>query len=185
VPRKAIFLDRDGTINEDPGYLRNPDELKLLPGVGEALAMLKKTGYQLIVISNQSGVGRGLIEKQALPRIHQRLDALLSPRGVLIDHYELCVHRPEDGCDCRKPKPKLIQDAAAKLNIDLSQSYMIGDKISDVNSGRLAGCRGVALVRTGEGRAQESQFKAGECDFVADSLHEIANWILGQESADL
>ncbi|MBY0470015.1 UDP-glucose 4-epimerase GalE [bacterium] len=188
APKKAVFLDRDGTINEDPGYLNNPDQLKLLPGVGEALAAFKSAGYLLIVVSNQSGVGRGLIEADELPRIHKRLDEMLSRWGVQIDDYELCLHKPDEGCACRKPSPKLILDAAKKWNIDLSKSYMIGDKATDMAAGRAAGVR-VALVRTGDGRGFENLMKstgavgADVADFTADLLPPIADWILNQENA--
>lgn len=178
--KRAVFLDRDGTINEDPGYLSQPSQMKLLPGVGEALAALKKAGFLLVVVSNQSGVGRGLIELEAIPKIHLRLDELLAPWGVAIDHYELCFHRPEDDCACRKPKPKLIADAGWSLGVDFSRSFMVGDKISDLRSGQAAGCAASLLVRTGEGKNSELLLKAGEANCVADSLFDAARWILSQ-----
>jgi histidinol-phosphate phosphatase family protein len=181
--RKAVFLDRDGTINLDPGYLSHPDQMTLIPGVGEALAKLRKAGFALVVISNQSGVGRGIIEHDALVRIHARMEELLAPQGVQIDHYGLCIHKPEDDCECRKPKAKLLTDAARALGIELSHSYMVGDKLSDLQAGRNAGCRSSVLVRTGSGVEAEAQLKAGDADFTADSLKEAAQWILAQESA--
>ena len=182
-PRKAVFLDRDGTLNEDPGYLGHPDQMKLLPGVGEALARLKQAKFQLVVISNQSGVGRGFFSESMLISIHRKLDELLQPYGVRIDHYELCLHKPEDDCECRKPKPKLLLDAAAKLNLDFSESYMVGDKVSDLGAGRAAKCRGSALVRTGEGTKAEALISPKESDFVGDSLTDVVRWILSQENA--
>lgn len=179
-PRKAVFLDRDGTINEDPGYLSRPEQLVLLPDVAEALAELRRAGYLLVVVSNQSGVGRGLIEAGMLPRIHDRLGEMLGSSDARIDHYELCTHRPEDSCECRKPKPKLLVDAARALRIDLSRSYMVGDKLSDLGAGRAAGCRGVALVRTGEGARTEKELISGQADFIADSLKQVAGWIARQ-----
>ncbi|MCM2276995.1 MAG: UDP-glucose 4-epimerase GalE [Oligoflexia bacterium] len=183
--KKAVFLDRDGTLNHDPGYLSHPDQLELLPGAGEALSALKKAGYLLIVVSNQSGVGRGLIDPAAIPRIHARLLELLKPWGIEIDHFELCFHRPDEDCDCRKPKSKLVLDAAAKLGVDVSASFMVGDKLSDLGTGRAAGCRGSILVRTGEGRKQEAGLQAGQASFTADSLLEAARWILAQGSGAL
>lgn len=183
LKRPAVFLDRDGTINEDPGYLRDPAQLVLFPQVGQALADLKRAGYLLVVVSNQSGVGRGLIEPETLKKIHEALDALLLPNSVFIDRYELCFHLPEAGCDCRKPKPQLLQKAAEVLNIDLGRSYMIGDKLTDLQAGRSANCKGTVLVRTGEGRTTEETFAPGDSDFVADSLFAAAQWILGQGSA--
>ncbi len=146
IRRKAAFLDRDGTINFDPGYLKAPEEMRLLDGVGDALQALQKAGYLLIMVSNQSGVGRGLIEAGQIQRIHARLDELLAPWGVAIDDYALCFHKPEDHCDCRKPKPKLILDMAERWNIDLSQSIMIGDRDTDLMAGRAAGCARVGWI---------------------------------------
>src|SRR5690606_35696247 len=115
-------------------------------GVGQALSSLQSAGYRLVVVSNQSGVGRGLIRESEIPRIHGKLDALIAPAGARIDRFELCFHRPEDECECRKPKAKLILDAARALNLDLQRSYMIGDKATDLEAGRNAGCRASLLV---------------------------------------
>lgn len=182
VPRRAIFLDRDGTLNEDPGYLNHPDLMKLLPQVGEALAELRQAGYLLVVVSNQSGIGRGVIDPAVLPLIHRRLDELLKPWGVQVDRYELCIHRPEDLCQCRKPKPKLILEAAKALGVDVGSSYMVGDKGSDLEAGVAAGCRGSILVRTGEGQKTEAELEKIQPAFIGDSLVQVANWILSQES---
>jgi histidinol-phosphate phosphatase family protein len=175
---QAVFLDRDGTLNEDPGYLSDPDQMTLLPEVGDALRSLKKAGFLLIVVSNQSGVGRGLIKKEAIPEIHERLQVLLAPWSVRIDDFALCFHKPEDACECRKPKAKLITDAAHKWNVDLSRSYMVGDKHSDLGAAAAAKCKGALLVRTGYGRETEAGLKAGEAQFIGDSLMDVAQWIL-------
>jgi UDP-glucose 4-epimerase len=181
-PRRAVFLDRDGTLNADPGYLSHPDQMRLLPGVGEALAELKRAGFALVVVSNQSGVGRGLIEPAMIPAIHRRLDELLRPWGIRIERYELCFHRPEQGCDCRKPKPKLLLDAAAALEVDITKSFMVGDKASDIGAGRAAGCQASVLIRTGDGPTAEIELnrEGVEPDFKGDSLPSVARWILDQ-----
>ncbi len=184
IAKKAVFLDRDGTLNEDPGYLREPSQLKLIPGVGEALELLRRSGFSLIVISNQSGVGRGLIDPAAIPKIHAKMSELLSPWAVDVDDYYLCFHRPEDLCECRKPKPKLLLDAARVHHIDVSLSYMVGDKPADIGAGKQAGCKAVALVRTGEGKATEAHLQKGEADFIGDSLLDVARWILKRENAN-
>lgn len=178
MSKKAIFLDRDGTINEDPGYLSRPEQMILLPQVGQGLRLLKDSGYELVVVSNQSGVGRGLIAEDALPKIHERLQNLLQPFGVQIDHFELCFHHPDQNCDCRKPKPKLLLDASRRLGVQLDQSYMVGDKISDIEAGQNAGCRGSALVRTGEGLKTEKNLRPSLAPhFIGDHLAEVARWI--------
>jgi len=181
--RRAVFLDRDGTLNEDPGYIHDPTQVKLYASVGEALALLKAAGYLLVIVSNQSGVGRGLIAQENIPLIHARFDELLKAWKVNIKHYALCFHRPEDDCDCRKPKPKLILDTAHLFGIDLSCSYMIGDRISDLAAGYAAGCRGSILVRTGEGSVTANQLQRGQAAFVCDTLLQAAEWILGNEDS--
>jgi D-glycero-D-manno-heptose 1,7-bisphosphate phosphatase len=179
MAKRAIFLDRDGTINEDPGYLSDPAHLKLIPGVEKALAELKAAGFLLVVVSNQSGVGRGLIRLPVLHEIHEKLNQVLAASHAEIDHFELCFHRPEDRCSCRKPKPQLILDAAAKLGIDVSRSFMVGDKVSDVEAGTNAGCTESILVRTGEGLASELRLKADGRRFtVVDSLAAAAELII-------
>jgi histidinol-phosphate phosphatase family protein len=178
--QKAVFLDRDGTLNDDPGYLNHPDQVVLLPQVGEALQKLKAAGFLLIVISNQSGVGRGLIQAEALPKIHARLNELLRPWSVQVDDFGLCFHVPTENCDCRKPKPGLICDMVARWNIDLSRSYFVGDRISDLEAGRAAGCGAVALVKTGDGVKTYLELRPGDAAFVGESLMDVAEWILGR-----
>lgn len=166
--RKAVFLDRDGTLNFDPGYLKEPADLKLLDGVGPALKRLKDAGYLLVVVTNQSGVGRGWVPEAALPRIHERMQELLKPAGVAIDHFEICIHRPDEDCACRKPKCKLIWDSARKLGVALEQSYMVGDKSTDLEAGARAGCAASFLVRTGSGREAEQSLREQGAQFMAE-----------------
>ncbi len=177
---KAVFLDRDGTINEDPGYLNDPERLKLLPGVAESLGRLKKAGFRLVVISNQSGVNRGLIPDGVLEKVHARLNELLAAAGGQIDRFEFCVHRPDEECECRKPKPRLILDATQALGIELGRSFMVGDKLSDLQAGRSSGCRASLLVRTGDGAKTEREGGNAVADFIADSLPAATDWILSQ-----
>src|SRR5579859_3255682 len=181
-PQQAVFLDRDGTLNEDPGYLNQPSKIKLLPKVTLALGLLRGNGFRLIVVSNQSGVRRGLIEHAMLPKIHARLNELLGPPEPMIERFEICIHHPDDACECRKPKPKLLLEAARELAIDLSRSFMVGDKFSDLVAGRNAGCQASILVRTGEGAHTESLLKPGEADYVADDLEQAARWIIKRAS---
>jgi histidinol-phosphate phosphatase family protein len=122
--------------------------------VGEALAQIAAKGYLLVVVSNQSGVARGLVSESQLREIHRRMDELLAEYGVKIHAYECCTHHPDEDCVCRKPKPYLLQEAAQKYDIDLSQSYMVGDKGSDVECGQRAGVKGSYLVLTGSGQGE-------------------------------
>lgn len=182
---KAVFLDRDGTLNHDPGYIRAPDQLTLISGIPEALKRLKSAGFRLIVVTNQSGVARGLIPPDALSQIHNRLNEILRPEQVQIDHFMVCVHHPDENCLCRKPKPQLLLEASQQFQIDLTTSYMVGDRPKDIQAGRLAGCKSSVLVRTGFGSQSEQDLNAGKLskvghpDFIADSLVEVADWILG------
>jgi D-glycero-D-manno-heptose 1,7-bisphosphate phosphatase len=148
--RRAIFLDRDGTITVDTGYPSDPDEVELLPGAANALRTLRNRGWALVLVSNQSGVGRGLIAPDQARAVHERLVLELGACGVELDGAYYCPHVPEDACECRKPRPGLLQRAAAELGLDLADSMMVGDRQSDVEAGREAGCATV-LLGSGEG----------------------------------
>lgn len=178
MKRRAIFLDRDGTINPDPGYISSPDLItELLPHVGEGLKVLKKLGFQLIVTTNQSGVNRGKVKAEDLPAINSKINSILKSEGVQIDHFEMCFHRPDEGCACRKPEPGMLMNAAKQFSLSLEDSYMIGDRSTDLEVGRRAGCKGVILVRTGDGPITEKNLFPGQCDFIADDLLEAAKWV--------
>lgn len=184
APKKAVFLDRDGTLNHDPGYINDVARFHLLPGVVEALARLSKAGYLLVVVSNQSGVAREKITHDQLHRIHEKMDRMLGEKGVRIHSYALCFHHPDSDCECRKPKPKLLIDTAKKYGIDLAQSFMIGDKGSDVEAGRKAGVCEAFLVGTGYGLEQAKSFPDSQRIFVPD-LSAAVDRILKSSSEDL
>jgi rfaE bifunctional protein nucleotidyltransferase chain/domain len=143
--RPALFVDRDGTVIEDVGYPRDAEEVRLLPGCGAALAALKKRGFALVVVSNQSGIGRGLIRADQAEAVHRRFARLLEEHGANADAVYYCPHAPEEGCDCRKPSPQGLLRAARELGLCLQRSFMIGDKPTDVEAGQRAGCRTVLL----------------------------------------
>ncbi|MDE5774645.1 MAG: HAD-IIIA family hydrolase [Muribaculaceae bacterium] len=156
--QKAIFLDRDGTINEYVGFLRHPDQLHLIPGAAEAIREINASGYLAVVITNQPVIARGEVTVDGLDEIHRRMATLLGREGAYIDALYYCPHHPDRGfegevpelkieCDCRKPKPGLILRAAADYNIDLSASYMIGDSEADIRAGEAAGCHAVLIAR--------------------------------------
>jgi D-glycero-D-manno-heptose 1,7-bisphosphate phosphatase len=175
---KAIFLDRDGTINVEKNYLIDPADLVLLPGVGEALRRGQEAGYLLIVVTNQSGVARGYFSAAAVEELHDHLQKELLPFGVQIDAFYLCPHHPEHGtgpCDCRKGEPGMLLQAAREHHIDLAASWMIGDKRSDIEAGSKAGCQSI-LVRTGYGAQQEQGLPPAT--LIADSLASAVELIL-------
>ncbi|MFC1482218.1 D-glycero-alpha-D-manno-heptose-1,7-bisphosphate 7-phosphatase [Myxococcota bacterium] len=182
---RAVFLDRDGTLNEDPGYINDPDQLVLFADTGPALSLLEGAGYTLIVVTNQSGIGRGLLTEEQLRTVNCRLNELLARNGVRICHFYFCPHLPGAGCSCRKPRPGLFKRAAAETQVVLSRSFVIGDRRRDILAGRRAGCGLCALVRTGEGAHAETLLKDGEADFVGNTILDVAKWIVelsGDES---
>lgn len=148
---KMVILDRDGVINRDSdNYIKSPDEWIALPGSLEAITRLKKAGYLVTVASNQSGVARGLFSEEDLQKIHAKLEQQLAMRGSGVDGIFYCPHGPKDNCICRKPKPGLLFQIAAKFDIELAQTPFVGDSISDVKAAEMAKARPV-LVRTGNG----------------------------------
>ncbi|MGE3153756.1 MAG: lipopolysaccharide heptosyltransferase II [Nitrospiraceae bacterium] len=176
----TVFLDRDGTLNRDTGYLNDAEALDLLPGVAEALARLRSAGAQLIVITNQSGVARGLITGQQLTAIHDRLGTLLARQGVVLTGLYVCPHHPDDGCRCRKPETGLIDQACLDHKLDRTRLYVVGDRARDIVSGRRAGARTVLLLSGQASREELAQLReAGKPpDCVAGSMAEGADWIL-------
>jgi len=180
--RAALFLDRDGTINIDPGYLSQPSQLRLIPGVAGAIRRARDQGYAIAVVSNQSGVGRGLIAPDMLPQIHARLNELLEAEaGAHVDHFACCTHHPSEECRCRKPLPRLVYEAQAHLGIYLPHSVFIGDRLTDIRTGKAAPVGRTILVRTGEGRAEEQKIAVpdDQPDYVANDLVDAVNWLLG------
>jgi D-glycero-D-manno-heptose 1,7-bisphosphate phosphatase len=171
--RRAVFLDRDGTINEEVGYLGNPDDLHLLPGAAGAIRRLNESGFTAIVVTNQSAIGRGYFSSEDVAAVNTRLVEQLRERGASIDGLYVCPHRPDERCSCRKPEPGLLLQAAEEHGLDVRGSFLVGDKESDLDSGRRAGCRTV-LVRTGP----EGPENAPPPDHVADDLAAAVEWIL-------
>ena len=164
--QKAVFLDRDGTINKYVGFLRNIDDFQLLPGVAEAVRLLNTSGYLAIVVTNQPVIARGEVTVPQLQEMHNKMETLLGAEGAYLDAIYYCPHHPDHGypgevealkinCDCRKPKPGMMLRAAEEFNIDLSQSWMIGDGENDIKAGKAAGCRTV-LIGTEEYNQDET-----------------------------
>ena len=147
---KVVILDRDGTIVVDRNYLSDPAGLEFLPGAAEGLRSLHEQGYRLVVITNQSGVGRGLFSLERLAAMNGRLEEMVRENGALLERIYFCPHRPEDQCLCRKPRPKLLLDAASELGFTPRKAVVIGDKPSDVEFGRSVGATTMLIGSTGE-----------------------------------
>ncbi|MCX6357344.1 MAG: D-glycero-beta-D-manno-heptose 1,7-bisphosphate 7-phosphatase [Candidatus Aureabacteria bacterium] len=178
MKRTAVFLDRDGTINIDPGYLGDPDRFQFLPGVIEALKRLRAAGHLIFVVSNQSGIARGFFDREALDRIHDRMSAALEAEGVTLDGVYYCPHHPDEGCACRKPSPAMVLEAARRYKVDLEASFFIGDRASDIQTGRNAGCRTVLVLTGAGGETARSLTGARRPDYVAGNLGEAVAWII-------
>jgi D-glycero-D-manno-heptose 1,7-bisphosphate phosphatase len=144
--RPAVFFDRDGTIIHDVGYPKDPGQVQLLPGAGEALADLKKRGFALVLISNQSGIGRGLVTEREAEHVHQQVVSSLAQYSVQLDAAYYCPHAPAQRCCCRKPSPSMLLQAAGKCALDLACSFMVGDKPIDIEAGKRVGCRTILLA---------------------------------------
>jgi len=183
--RPAVFLDRDGTLNIDAGYLDRKERLMLFPWSLDSVRLLRRAGYAVVVVTNQSGVARGMIEESFVEEAHQIIQSRLIDIGEKLDGHYYCPHEPSASieafrvdCDCRKPKPGLVTRAARDLGLDVERSIVVGDKWSDIGLAKQTGARGV-LVRTGYGRSQEKNRQEGlSADAVVDTLMDAVNWIL-------
>jgi D-glycero-D-manno-heptose 1,7-bisphosphate phosphatase len=192
MKRWAVFLDRDGVINEEVNYLSSPESLKLLPGAAQAIRQLNGRRIPVIVVSNQAGIARGRFSEEQVQKIHDRLSALLSGEGAHIDRYYYCPHHPTAGigpyrmdCECRKPKPGLLLKAGSEMRLDLEQSYLVGDNVTDVEAGIRAGVRSI-LVLTGYGEPLWRSWSAPfQPHHVAHDLGEAVNWILDSAASSL
>ena len=174
--RPAVFLDRDGTINECVEYLHEPEKFKVLPGVTGALKKLQDAGYRLVIVTNQPGIGMGYFPKEAFFSVNRAMYLALRPVQVAIDRIYYCPHTYADKCECRKPGTALFKRAIQELNIDVERSYMVGDMTSDVQAGREIGCRTI-LLRCGLG-GKDGLFEV-EPDHVAKDLAEAAEIVTG------
>ena len=190
MKRKAVFLDRDGTLNVDVGYLHRLEDLELYPWTGDALRLLKRAGYLLVVVTNQSGIAHGLIAPEFVPACHEEMRRRLAPAGADLDALYFCNHHPRGSiaelavdCRCRKPLPGMVDDAVRDLQLDPSQSWVVGDKWLDVNLGHAVGARSI-LVRTGWGAEQERLRPEGQrVDAICDNLIHAVSVIIATDDA--
>jgi D-glycero-D-manno-heptose 1,7-bisphosphate phosphatase len=183
----AVFLDRDGTLIEEVGYLDRVERVALYPWSVDAVRALNRSGLRVVLVTNQSGIARGFFTEAIVDEVHGRIASQLEAGGARIDAYYYCPHHPDGKiaqyarrCDCRKPSPGLVDRAARELGVDPRRSFVVGDRWLDVQLARAVGARGL-LVRTGYGRTEESKQPEGvEADAVVNNLIEAASWILLQ-----
>ncbi|MBF0413356.1 MAG: D-glycero-beta-D-manno-heptose 1,7-bisphosphate 7-phosphatase [Desulfamplus sp.] len=177
----TVFLDRDGVINVDsPDYIKSAEEFEFIPKSAEAIALLTQKCFDVIVITNQSGVGRKIFTRQALDAIFDKMKKGVADAGGAIKDIFFCPHTPEDGCSCRKPLPGLLFQAIQKYGIDPVCSCMIGDSIKDIECAQNAGCGYSVLVRTGNGKKSEKKLREKNVrkpDFTADDLMDAVRWL--------
>lgn len=190
----AIFLDRDGTINEEVGYIERLDKIQIIPSAFEAIRLINLSGRKAVVITNQAAIAKGHATEEFVKKTHQHIQALLRQKGAVLDAFYYCPHHPTEGlpeyrclCDCRKPAPGLFFQAAREMEIDLSRSYMIGDRYRDMEAAHRASVRGI-LVKTGYGadilanEGPDLETPEGKPEFVAENLLEAVRWILRQNA---
>ena len=186
--RPAVFFDRDGTLNEEVEFVSAPEQLRLIEGAGRAVRAVNESGFLTFVVSNQSGIARGLFTEADLVPIHEKLERELAASGARIDRIYYCPHHPTAGippyrvdCDCRKPRAGMLRRAEREMGADLSRSYVIGDRIVDVLAGRSVGAKGI-LVLTGYGASaiQECRAQGIAPDYVAPSVEEAVKFILNE-----
>lgn len=190
MKQKAFFLDRDGTINYDPGYLGDPDKVELLEGVAEGISLLKKSfDFKIIVVSNQSGIARGLITETQVAAVNKRVNELLKKKGAYVDDFYICAFHPdfnsEELVKCRKPSPEMILNATVDHDIDLNSSYMAGDKASDILCGKNAGVKTI-LISGAETKKELKLLKIDNIypNFVAVNFLAACKFIIDDLSGD-
>ena len=178
---KAVFLDRDGTIIEDTGYPCEIVKIKFLPGVGEAINLVNRSGFRVIVVANQSGVARGYFTEETVEKVNNYIQESLAKQGAFIDKFYYCPHHIEGDiekyakeCYCRKPNPGMIEEATRDFGIDTKDSFLIGDKMSDIEAGRRAGCRTILLR---DKRLTDAGGETFPSDHIAADLYEAAEWL--------
>lgn len=191
--RVGAFVDRDGTLCQEREYLSDPDGVVLLPGAARGVAMLNRAGVAVVLVTNQSGVARGLFGEDAVHAVNERLRDLLARQGAVLDGMYYCPHHPDAGqapyrraCDCRKPAPGMVRRAAAELDLDLGRSVTVGDKASDVLLAGRAGCRAGVLVLTGYGAEQQHRLESvgRPPDYTAGDFLSAARWIICELDPD-
>lgn len=190
--KPAVFLDRDGTLIEDVGYLDSLDQMTVFPWTVDVIRALNRAGLAVVVVTNQSGIARGLFTEAFVEETHRHLSARLAAGGARIDAYYYCPHHPDgvveayrQRCDCRKPASGLVDRAVRDLDLDPARTFVVGDKWLDIGLARAVGARGI-LVRTGTGAAEEARPQSGiSADAIVDNLAAAAGWILTSTKSEV
>lgn len=184
---KAVFVDRDGTINVDGPYLSDPDKFIMYPGVGKGIKELNDKGYKIIVITNQSGIARGYFTEKDLADIHERMKQEFRQFNVELDGIYYCPHHPEDNCNCRKPKTGLFDKAIKDQDIDVTKSFMVGDKNIDIVAGSKMGLRTILLIGLDMKEELLSDIHQCNCtpDYLADDFMDAVDWIVRKNESNL
>lgn len=190
--KRAVFLDRDGTVSEEVGYVNHVGRFRLLPRAAQGIRRINESDYLAVLVTNQAGVARGYFKESLVIAVHERLEELLAENGAHLDGIYYCPHHPTAGeppyrqdCDCRKPKPGMVLAAQRDLNIDVAQSFMVGDKHSDITFAQSVGMQGV-LVKTGYGLGEIEQWSAEwteQPDQICEDLLDAVEWILSRDDA--
>lgn len=180
--RPAVFLDRDGTLSDEVGYMRKLSSYRVFPWTGRAIRRINESGMAVVVVTNQSGIGRGFFQATLVDQVHDRLRSEIRADGAYIDAIYYCPHRPDDGCACRKPLPGLLSRASAEMNLDPGRSFMIGDRYIDIRAGASMGTQTI-LVLTGNGTEEQAQHQDAplQPDYVARTLDEAVDVIVGKQ----
>ena len=176
---RAVFLDRDGTVSEEVGYMYDVALYKVFPWTGESIRRINESGMRVALATNQSGIERGYFSEQMVHQVHDRLREEIGRSGAWLDAAYFCPHHPESGCPCRKPRPGMLHQGQQELGIDLSRSYMVGDRYLDVRTGHAAGTRTI-LVMTGNGREEHERYRDADVqpDHLAEDLAEAVDLVL-------
>jgi D-glycero-D-manno-heptose 1,7-bisphosphate phosphatase len=190
---RAVFVDRDGVISEEVGYIGDSEDFRLIPHSAEAVKLINQSGLKIIAITNQSGVARGYFSEEMLGHIHRKMEKLLSDQGAFLDGIYYCPHHPEATvqayrmeCDCRKPATGLLIQASKEHSIDVSSSYLVGDKRTDIECAHRAGAKGI-LVLTGYGKDELRKFNSAaseQPEYVAADLLDAVQWIIKDKTSE-
>jgi len=174
---RAVFIDRDGTININYGYINNPNDFKMYPSVAKGIKLLQENGFKIIIITNQSGIARGHFSEKTLEEIHKKMKKDLSKEDAMVDAIYYCPHHPDEKCNCRKPNPGMLEKAIKDFDIDIEKSFIIGDRMLDVEVGKKVGCKTVLIPEDKELVEKEMQESDEEPDYISNDFYNGTIWI--------